>query len=294
MSTSTGPVTKLTNCRLIRGDCLVREDLFIRAGKLIDPEELFFVEKRQPDTIMDCQNYIISPGFIDTQINGAFGKDFSNNNTSSDSLAERLNIVSRGLVKHGVTSFCPTLVSCDSSTYARLAEELKPMESSTTPHGANILGFHLEGPFLNGHKVGAHDLSVIRQISGPESVINTYSLDLLKRCSILTLAPELDPSGDVIRYLTELGIVVSIGHTMASFEEGMLAIEHGAMFITHLFNAMKPLHHREPNLIGLLSSHESLYYGIICDGVHNHPMTINSNLVFKSLAIVYHKNRLIS
>ncbi len=267
------PVTKLTNCRIIRGDRLVREDILIRSGKIIDPQELFYAEKRMPDYQVDCRNYIISPGFIDVQINGAFGKDFSN---STESLAESLSAVSRGLVKHGVTSFCPTLVSCDTKTYVRASKELENA-SNQISNGANILGFHLEGPFLNRDKVGAHEPDAIREILGAESLVSTYGPDLLKSCSILTLAPELDPSGDVIRFLTDMGIVVSIGHTMANLTDGMLAVGHGSRFITHLFNAMKSFQHREPNLVGLLTSSQSIYYGIICDGVHNHPIAINSN-----------------
>jgi hypothetical protein len=117
-------IIQLKNCYLIREDRLVKDDLFIRNGRILDPEKLFFDEKNTADLQIDCEDSIIAPGFIDVQLNGGFGKDFTNN--SQENIANDLNYVSSRLLKYGVTSFCPTLISSHSDVYSKLIPEIRP------------------------------------------------------------------------------------------------------------------------------------------------------------------------
>lgn len=277
-------IIKFTNCRILRGDTLVHNDiLLIRDGKILDPEYVFFVEKNTPDLEIDCGNQIIAPGFIDTQLNGAFGKDFTN---ETENVEANLNEVSYKLLKYGCTSYCPTIVSSQRETYEKIIPKIKRTDPKTSDNlGANVLGIHLEGPFISKDKIGAHDINALRTFeNGIKSLQDVYgSLDSLKsNCSIITLAPELENSNEIIEYLTKNNIVVSIGHTMATLSEGENAVRHGARFITHLFNAMSSFHHRDPHLVGLLSNkdfvkEQKIFYGIISDLVHTHPSAVNSN-----------------
>lgn len=144
--------------------------------------------------------------------------------------------MAEGLIRHGVTSFCPTLVTSPTDVYRHVL----PRIPKKTKAGSNVLGVHLEGPFINSQKKGAHPESHIRKLeNGMETLMSIYkSLDNVK---IVTLAPELDFSGEVVRKLTEMGITVSLGHSMGNLKDGEEAAKNGATLITHLFNAMLPV-----------------------------------------------------
>ncbi|ALC49382.1 CG17065 [Drosophila busckii] len=247
------------NCRLVRDHRLVEEDLWVRNGKIINPEPIFFDERCKAHTLINCEGAIIAPGYIDLQINGKL---------------QGVQKVARGLVKSGVTSFCPTLVTSPNDTYHTILPRI-PMH---TDRGAGVLGVHVEGPFINPQKKGAHPEHCIQSIdNGLETLCETYGS--LERIKIITLAPEQVKELAVISELVEAGIVVSLGHSMASLSDGERAVQHGASLITHLFNAMLPFHHRDPGLVGLLASDaipadRTVYFGIIADGVHTHPAAL--------------------
>ncbi|KAI8122779.1 putative N-acetylglucosamine-6-phosphate deacetylase [Lucilia cuprina] len=258
---------QFTNCRLVRNHQLIRDDLWIRNGCIVNPEPIFFDEKAFAHKKYDCKNAIIAAGYIDLQINGGYGVDFS---FDTDTVEEGINKVAKGLIKNGVTSFCPTLVTSPPETYRKVIPRIPK-----ATNGAGILGLHLEGPFINAQKKGAHPENCIRDLDeGMKTVIDVYgSLDNVK---ILTMAPEKDSSGETIRTLTDMGITVACGHSMGNLKDGENAVKNGASLITHLFNAMLPFHHRDPGLVGLLASNEipvgtTVYFGLISDGVHTHP-----------------------
>lgn len=271
---SMGEITQLRDCLLLRNHDLVREDLWIRDGKIVNAEPLFFVENQTADIQIDCQGSIISPGFIDVQINGGFGVDFSAY-TSAD-LEENVKKVARGILAHGVTSFCPTIVTSPPDLYRQAIPILQPKNGGKD--GAGILGLHLEGPFINKEKRGAHPPDLIRSFNnGIADMLEVYGT--LESISMLTMAPELPHALSVIRELTDRGITVSLGHSMGSLVDGENAVQNGARFITHLFNAMLPFHHRDPGLVGLLASDflpsdKPIFYGIIADGIHTHPAAL--------------------
>ncbi|GLV35240.1 uncharacterized protein CBL_01611 [Carabus blaptoides fortunei] len=214
-----------------------------------------------------------TPGFIDLQINGGFGTDFSfNTNTIQDGV----KLVAKGLLSHGVTSFCPTVVTSPPDVYLKVLPHIPKNPGGLD--GATILGVHVEGPFINIEKKGAHPPQCIQGFdNGIQTVLDAYgSMDNVK---IITLAPELKNALPVIQELSKKNIVVSVGHSMGNLCDGEAAVQHGATFITHLFNAMLPFHHRDPGLVGLLTSDnipegKTVYFGIISDGIHTHPAAL--------------------
>ena len=236
---------------------------------------------------MDCKNSIIAPGFIDVQINGAFGVDFSD----PDITMEQISYVRRCLLSTGVTSFLVTLVTCSKENYLCLLRKYDYYihYEQDRSEGALILGIHLEGPFFNTSQKGAHNQDyIVSDLSTPESLPggsnendsvleNIYGSNNIcsnKLVKLVTLAPELPGAKHIIKRLSETKIVVSMGHSNATLVEGQVAIENGALLITHLYNAMRPFHHREPGLLGLVLGHQSCYFSIIVDGIHCHPSAI--------------------
>lgn len=149
---------------------------------------------------------------------------------------------------------------------------------------AAVLGLHLEGPFISHEKRGAHPIPFLRSssIHSLNEISETYGHDL-SNITIITMAPELDPHDIVIRELSQRGITVSLGHSESDLQTGEKAVRAGANFITHLFNAMLPFHHRDPGLVGLLTSDKidkQIFYGIIADGLHTHASAVR--IAFRS------------
>ena len=208
----------------------------------------------------------IVPGFIDLQVNGAYGFDFTGDAASVTAVADRLPAT-------GVTSFLPTVITSEFSTYpARLREIERAIrrQPAADRRGAHLLGVHLEGPYINPLRKGAHPASCIRGIDVDE--IRAWADPAVTR--IVTLAPELDGALEAIRALREMGILVSEGHSDATCAEALAGFSAGAAWGTHLFNAMSPLQHREPGLMGALLT-TNVPCGLIVDGIHSHPAMVS-------------------
>jgi len=204
----------------------------------------------------------IVPGFIDLQINGAYSFDFTADGTAASQVAQRLP-------ETGVTAFLPTLISAPLENYRRLACDLQ--DTAQNAIGAQILGVHLEGPYLNPKRRGAHNPDYLRAPNAAE--IETWAGSSLVR--LATLAPELPGALEMIRALRARGIVVSAGHSDANYAQAILGLQTGITWGTHLYNAMSPLTHREPGLVGALLSSE-VACGMIVDGVHIHPAVVKT------------------
>jgi len=213
-----------------------------------------------------------SAGAVDLQINGALGVAFNELGAES---AHNLPKICRFLWEHGVDSFLPTLVttSIESVQNSLLAIQSAMNEQiAGDPNTARILGVHLEGPFLHPDKRGAHaqEFLLPLTIEQVKYVIGEYRSTV----KLITLAPELDRTGEVIPFLVEQGIMVSLGHSTATAEQAKRAFEQGARMVTHAFNAMPPLHHREPGLLGEALLDDRVWCGLIADGVHVHPKMV--------------------
>ncbi|CAL8301577.1 unnamed protein product [Merluccius merluccius] len=278
---SDAPITQFINCQILKDHKLHREDLWVRDGRILDPEKLFFDEQGYADRRVDCGGDILAPGFIDVQINGGYGVDFSQ---PSGDTGAGVAFVARKVLEHGVTSFCPTLVTSPPHVYHQVLPEVKVQNGGV--HGAGVLGVHLEGPFISLEKKGAHPERFIRTFGGPggpggpggvDHLLEVYGC--LDNVAMVTLAPELAGSQSVVEELCHRGIRVSLGHSVANLSQAEEAVQQGASFITHLFNAMLPFHHRDPGIVGLLTSDQIpadrlVYYGMIADGIHTNPAAL--------------------
>ncbi|KAH3843348.1 N-acetylglucosamine-6-phosphate deacetylase-like [Dreissena polymorpha] len=268
-----GFIYQYRNCVILRDHKLQKEDLWVRDGKIINPEKLFYVEKKKADIQINCHGSIIAPGYIDVQINGGFGRDFS----ETDDIVEDVKFVAKSLLEFGVTSFCPTLVTSSREMYKKIVPFVKKQNGSSD--GAGILGLHLEGPFISKEKKGAHNEANIKDFKNGFRDVEEMYCHNFDNVAIVTIAPELERCSEVINELFNRGIKVSIGHSGANLVTGETAIQQGANMITHLFNAMLPFHHRDPCLIGLLTSNQipterTVFYGLIADGIHTHPSAL--------------------
>ncbi|CAI6094206.1 unnamed protein product [Clonostachys chloroleuca] len=278
-------IVKFTNCRLVRNDRFVFEDLWVSSetGTILSSQAAFFDNQTLPDEVIDLEGRIISPGLIDVQLNGAFGFNFSTAPEGS-SYAKSIAEVNRKLVQTGVTSYVPTLTSQKPTLYQKALPFLRPNSPRVGDHGAESLGSHVEGPFLNPRKNGIHDVNVLLEANSFADIESCYGRENLggpgsgtSAIKKITLAPELGNMLALIPKLRERGIIVSIGHSDSTYEEASSAVSMGATMITHLFNAMRPLHHRNPGIFGVLGIAEKSprpYFGIIADGIHLHPTVI--------------------
>ena len=209
--------------------------------------------------VMDASGMLLSAGWLDLQFNGGFGCDFTDQ-------PERLWEAAAGLPRYGVTGFLPTIITASLEVYERALGVLRSGPPAGW-HGAIPLGYHFEGPFLNPAKKGAHNPAHMR-LPSPEAV-SGWSVENGVR--LVTLAPELPGALDVIRILSERGVLVSAGHSLANYEQALAGFAAGVRCGTHLFNAMPPLGHRDPGLAGALLTRTGIAAGLIPDGMHVHP-----------------------
>ena len=209
--------------------------------------------------IIDASGQILVPGYIDLQFNGAFGHDFT---------ADPATIwpVSTKLPRFGVTSYLPTVITSplENINYAR---HVLRSERPADFQGSEPLGLHIEGPFLNPKKKGAHNPVYIQ----PPNLTHIAGWSPEGGVRLVTLAPEMPGALPVIEALTARGVIVSAGHSMATYDQAIAGIAAGIRYGTHLFNAMTPVGHRQPGLpIALLTTPEAVV-GLIPDGIHVHP-----------------------
>ncbi len=246
------------------GFIIVQEGTIAEVG-IGEPSE----KLRLSQTIVAEKGQIICPGFIDLQVNGGFGVEIKTN-------PENLSLVASNLVQFGVTSFLPTVTTLPWKKYPTvlkgLDQEIKGLQET-----AQVLGVHIEGPYFNPQKAGAHTRTNLRKPSITE--LDTFFCG--PNVLLFTMAPELENSLPVIQELFQRHVVIGIGHTMANYEETMEAINAGASFGTHLFNAMKPLAHRDPGVVGALLSERRVTVGSIADNEHVHPIILK--LIFNAV-----------
>lgn len=223
--------------------------------------------------VVDFGDAILTPGFVDIHIHGGAGHDVMNADPAGFAALERL------LAAHGVTSYFPTTVTAaiDATLSAldRLAATIEQAESQSAENDrrAQPLGIHLEGPFISHVRRGVH----------PPAHLQPPSLELFDRfwqaargrIRLLTIAPELEGAIEVIAEASRRGVCISLGHTNADLETAGAAVAAGARHATHTFNAMRPLNHRDPGVIGAVLTDSRLSADIIADGIHLHPVIVD-------------------
>jgi len=203
------------------------------------------------------------PGFIDIHIHGAGGRDVM------EGTPEALSVVTQRVAQHGTTSIIATTVTAATDYTLRAVEGIAKYIPTQLEHGdfrAEVLGMHFEGPFLSKERRGMH----------PAEMLQPPSSEMLQRllhaaagnARILTIAPELLGAMPCIDAARSLGMVVSIGHTDATYEQARAAIAHGAHNATHVYNAMRPFSHRDPGVIGAVLTSPEINAELIADGIH--------------------------
>lgn len=207
---------------------------------------------------VDLTGSWIVPGFVDVHCHGGGGGSL----TSQD--PEQIDQAVATHRSHGTTTMVASLVT---ASIPRLREQIRTLLDPVS--NGDIAGIHLEGPFLSSARCGAHDTSMLRP---PDRDSLDQLLDVGgEALRMVTLAPELDGAVEAIRHLSASGVTAAIGHTDALAEQVEPAVDAGATVATHLFNGMRPLHHREPGPIGTLLDDERVTVELICDMVHLHP-----------------------
>jgi len=267
------PPIVLTNAQLpgVPG----RQTIVLRQGTIAqhDPETISAnPEAMRPDAIViDLAGDWLSLGGVDLQINGALGLAFPD---LTEANGDRLLEICRTLWHQGVDGFLPTIVTTSIDKIHRaLAAIAQWMATPPVPQTAQILGVHLEGPCLNPDKRGAHPAEYLQPLT--LETVKTVLGDYAAIVKVITLAPELDPTGTVIPYLRSRGITVSLGHSQATAAQAQAAFAQGATMVTHALNAMPGLHHREPGLLGAALTTPGVACGVIADGQHICPTMLN-------------------
>lgn len=229
-----------------------------------------------PRGAIDLGDAVLVPGFVDLQVNGVGDVDFA---TADEAGWQRAG---RAQLEHGVTAYCPTLITAPLESYApallrieaaRTAAARIDVADRSDPDQAvaQILGAHLEGPFLGGAP-GAHPLDLVRPADADWLIEALAAAPGVVK--LVTLAPEADPAGAATLALVEQGVVVALGHSTATYEQAEAAIEAGARLVTHVFNGMGPLHHRAPGMIGAALTDDRVTPTVIADLVHVHPAVL--------------------
>lgn len=208
---------------------------------------------------------VVLPGFIDLHVHGAAGADFMDADPGS------ISRITAHHLRHGTTALAATTLSASPEDLSAAVQSIAAFSSNRPRGDSEILGIHLEGPFLSPANAGAQDVSSLRapDIAEIEGLIR-FGPGLRW---IITLAPEIDGIGAFIeRFRDEM--IISVGHTNATFGEALEAFERGASHVTHMFNAMRPLHHREPGVIGAILASDNVTAELIADGLHVHPAVL--------------------
>lgn len=244
----------IKNCNIIYLNKIENGSILVEDGIIKEINPIKCCDKN----ILDANGLYVSPGFIDVHIHGAGGFD------TMDGTAFSLNTIAKTIVKHGTTAFTPTTMTVSIEDIRRSMNVIKKLKEEGS-EGAHVLGAHLEGPFISPEAIGAQNPNYLLPPS-----ISTYN-EMVRDCEdaviSITLAPEVDGAKELITYLSEKGIVCSLGHTKATYEQAMEAIECGACHSTHLYNAMTPLSHRAPGVVGAIFD-SNITTETISDGIH--------------------------
>ena len=248
----------ISNARLIGYEGL--SQVTIAGNKITAIAPQLDLEK---EASIDLQGDWLSLGGIDLQINGGLGLAFPDLEISD---LPKLKQISDFLWQQGVDGFLPTIVTTSVEKIQRSLAVIAQFMAKAHNDTAKVLGVHLEGPFLNYEKRGAHPAQYLLPltIENIKRVLGDYS-EIIR---VITLAPELDSSNSAITYLRDRNIVVSLGHSLATAAQAKQAFDRGASMVTHAFNAMPSLHHRQPGLLGEAIVNPNVYCGLIADGNH--------------------------
>uniref|UniRef100_W5MRE7 N-acetylglucosamine-6-phosphate deacetylase n=1 Tax=Lepisosteus oculatus TaxID=7918 RepID=W5MRE7_LEPOC len=235
-SVSDAPITQFVNCRILKDHQLQREDLWVREGKILNPEKLFFDEEGSADAQVDCHDSIIAPGFIDVQING-----------EAEPCSGTL---------HSVIPLFTLIANPSGPHFKDCSDEILCIVLWGGSESIRNWGVSLQQPDVGGFGGDRRPTSL----------------------ALVGESPAENPPGAIVQRLNSPGSPLR-GHSVANLSQAEEAVREGATFITHLFNAMLPFHHRDPGIVGLLTSDRvptgrTVFYGMIADGIHTNPAAL--------------------
>lgn len=238
--------------KLFTGDLRIEGDTIVEISKKIE---------KMGEKILDLQGKLLIPGFIDVHIHGADGAD------AMDGTIESLEKISKYIVKKGTTSFLATTLTSSKETLKQVLHCIGELQNKDL-EGATIFGAHMEGPYFDVAYKGAQNENYMKAAGIEE--IKEYLAVKPGLVKLIALSPNAN-NLEVIRYLVQEGVIVSVGHSSSSFEEVMAAIEAGLSHATHVFNAMKGFNHREPGVVGAVLASDEVMAEVIFDKIHVHP-----------------------
>ncbi|MDD3012298.1 MAG: N-acetylglucosamine-6-phosphate deacetylase [Candidatus Gastranaerophilales bacterium] len=246
------------------GQVLKQENILILKDKIIVKSS--DLPDKIPENIktIDARDKVITPGLIDQHIHGGYGCDF--NVSSVDEMID----LSKKLAEHGITSIVPTVMTASVDVLNTQMAKITEAKKNKPDNSVKFLGIHLEGPFLCPKYKGIHPENEILIPS-----VENFKLIENQEIKIVTYSPDLDKDLELTKYLAEKNIIPSAGHTDADIEQIKKAYKAGLKQFTHLFNAMTPLHHRNPGIIGEALTNDNLYVEVIADGMHLHPVIVD-------------------
>ena len=262
----------LINGRIFTGEKILHQHvLLVEKGHIIDivPERLL----PQVKGCYDLNGGLLAPGFIDVHVNGGAG-ELLNHQPS----AQALKTIAQAHREYGTTAFLPTLMT---DTWEQMINAVAAVVAAAELGVPGILGIHLEGPYLNVERKGVHSAKRIRVPSSDEDINHLFDVFPAHLIKLITLAPER-VSPEFIQRLIRHGMIVSAGHTEASYDQMQIALAHGVTGFTHLFNAMSPMTSREPGVVGAALDHGDSWCGLIVDGHHVHPVTLRQAIKAKA------------
>ncbi len=258
---------KITNADVFTNGKFEKTDVYIVDGKIS------FTEIQVQKTL-DAGGKMLIPGFIDIHIHGALGCDFN------DGTHEAFDKITQFVASHGTTSLLATTSTVSVEAVKNAAKTTKNKMNGIT-NGAQVLGLHMEGPFLNPSALGAQNPDFVKKPSAEalDGILEECS-DVLK---LITVAPECEGAVEFIKEMKKRNVSVAIGHTTATYDETVQAFEAGADMLTHFYNTMTPLKHRDPGVVGATFENGNVNIQLICDLIHVHAAAIK--IAIKNMGI---------
>ena len=246
----------IVNGKLVLKDLIAENKAVIFDEKIVEIVDEKAIDKSKYE-IIDAGGKYIAPGLIDMHIHGYLGAD------ASDGTCEGVQTMAEGIIKNGVTAWCPTTMTVSIEELEKAFDSIRELKECTSYYGARILGVNAEGPFINASKKGAQPGEHIKK---PDAEFIKKHADIIK---LFTIAPEVDGAAECIEDIKKnTDILVSIGHTDATFEETLEAFDKGVGHVTHLFNAMTSLTHRAPGVVGAALTRDDITTEFIADTFH--------------------------
>ena len=256
--------TIVTDNLIHKGTVVTIGDRIMFVGGEEEGERILAAASPHVFQVIDAQGGLIAPGLIDVHMHGADGAELM------DGTREAVETMARFVAKNGTVAFLPSTVTAleeKTRLVSQVVADYQDLED-----GAEVLGIHLEGPYINEKYKGAQYGPAIRPASTSE--LEELHAVLGEKLRLVTLAPEVPGSLEAAQWLKDRGVTVSIGHTDATYDQAVQGFKSGITHVTHTFNGMRGLHHREPGVVGAVLATPGLYAELIADLIHVHPGAI--------------------